>query len=216
MTERQRGNKVANPGHPGRTTTRNCRNYQVRMCDTLCHQWNSERILANTFEPLVSSLVTSRLDTLGILGNPPTSIRPEHNLILIWNKGLGVAGCGTGGQLFGGRIHLDYALGHPPPPLPRQPRPKLHRSRPKLQPTDRSNANFIAMSVALRDGRGAVGRAASGVVGKARMRRLLLVRPRPSVAPGSSGVSHTGTRRSLAAGGTRRGCKTCVRPATRA
>ena len=119
------------------------------------------------------------------------------------------------GSWFGARIHLNYALGHPPPPLPRQPRPKLHRSRPKLQPTDRSNANFIAMSVALRDGRGAVGRAASGVVGKARMRRLLLVRPRPSVAPGSSGVSHTGTRRSLAAGGTRRGCKTCVRPATR-
>ena len=69
------------------------------MRDTLCHQWNSERILANTYEPLMSSLVTSRLDTLGILGNPATSIRPEHNLILIWKKGLGVAGCGTGGQL---------------------------------------------------------------------------------------------------------------------
>ena len=36
-------------------------------------------------------------------------------------------------------LHLNYASS-------RQSRPKLHGSRPKLHPADRSNANFIAMS----------------------------------------------------------------------
>ena len=88
---------------------------------------------------------------------PIRSMQPYINLEL---KGLAVEGCGSvAGCWFGAsppelRAWASTSL-HPG----RQPRPKLHRSRPKLQPADRSNANFIAMSVALRDGRGAVGRA---------------------------------------------------------
>ena len=50
-------------------------------------------------------------------------------------KGLVVAGLWGLTEV----LHLNYASS-------RQSRPKLHGSRPKLHPADRSNANFIAMS----------------------------------------------------------------------
>ena len=59
----------------------------------------------------------------------------QQNQISIWTKGLVVVGLWGLTEV----LHLNYASS-------RQSRPKLHGSRPKLHPADRSNANFIAMS----------------------------------------------------------------------
>ena len=81
-------------------------------------------------------------------------------------------------------LHLNYASS-------RQSRPKLHGSRPKLHPADRSNANFIAMS-GMVAGLSAEHRVAGcGKALNAHAPSLVRRSTPSSVGRGSSRLSHT-------------------------
>ena len=81
-------------------------------------------------------------------------------------------------------LHLNYASS-------RQSRPKLHGSRPKLHPADRSNANFIAMS-GMVAGLSAEHRFALWKSAQCACAPSLARRSTPSsVGRGSSRLSHT-------------------------
>ena len=85
-------------------------------------------------------------------------------------------------------LHLNYASS-------RQSRPKLHGSRPKLHPADRSNANFIAMS-GMVAGLSAEHRVAGCGKAATRMRRVLFVDPpHPQLAVEAPGCRTLGADR---------------------